>query len=141
RLGWGAQALQRRPDGSIRLECTTPLGPQEILAGQVFNATYARLNRVLALSGLPVIPLRHELAELAPVEVPEPLRSLGVTVMCGPFFSVMPFPPRALHTLTPVGYTPHEAWSDGAGVGPDNDPYEHLGRSTRRSNFPFMLRD
>lgn len=138
-LGWEVRALARRPPEPITVTCATPDGPQGMLAGQVFNCTYSRLNRVLAASGLPTIPLKHELTEMALVEVPEPLRGLGITVMCGPFFSVMPFPPRGLHTLSHVRYTPHEAWSDAAGT--PRDPYDHLQQTPRRSNFPYMLRD
>jgi glycine/D-amino acid oxidase-like deaminating enzyme len=78
----------------------------------VFNCTYSSTNRVLAASSLTTIPLRHELTELALVRVPPPLESRAATVMCGPFFSVMPFPARGLHSLSHVRYTPHGAWLD-----------------------------
>jgi hypothetical protein len=83
------------------------------LAREVFSCTYARTNRVLASSGLPLIPLKLEWTEMALVRVPEPLRAVGVTLMCGPFFSVMPFPARGLHSLSHVRYTPHLAWHEG----------------------------
>ena len=60
----------------------------------VFCCGYAQTNAVAAASGLPVIPLKHELAEMALVEVPPALKQWGVTVMDGPFFSCMPFPTR-----------------------------------------------
>ena len=86
-------------------------GPQELDAGQVFNCTYAHMNRLLAGSGLPLIPLKQELTEMALVRVPEPLAHMGITLMCGPFFSVMPFPrprtalvePRPLHPARRLG--------------------------------------
>jgi hypothetical protein len=59
--------------------------------------------------------------------------------MCGPFFSLMPFPPQGLHTLSHVRYTPHRSWVDSGG--PHHDPYEDLDRSPRQSNFSYMLRD
>ena len=82
-------------------------------AGRVFNCTYSQLNALLYRSGLPAVPLKHELAEMALVDVPPQLKSLGITVMDGAFFSCMPFPPRGLHTLSHVRYTPHGHWYDG----------------------------
>jgi hypothetical protein len=32
--------------------------------------------------------------------------------MCGPFFSVMPFPARGMHSLSHVRYTPHFSWHE-----------------------------
>ena len=78
----------------------------------VFNCTYSQINDLLTASHLPLIRLKHELAEMALIEVPEPLKKVGITVMCGPFFSLMPFPSRGLHTLSHVRYTPHAAWED-----------------------------
>ncbi|HWE22381.1 MAG TPA: FAD-dependent oxidoreductase [Myxococcales bacterium] len=77
-----------------------------------FNCTYSSLNQLLAASSVPCIPLRHELAEVALVEPPPSLRGTAVTVMCGPFFSMMPFPPSRLSSLTHVRYTPHCAWEE-----------------------------
>jgi len=109
-------------------------------ANDVFNCTYSGLNNVLLASDLPPLPLKHELAELAIVEAPAVLRRLGVTVMCGPFFSCMPFPPLGLHSLSHVRYTPHCQWSDintGGAV-----PTPLRGQETRReTNFGWMVRD
>jgi hypothetical protein len=96
------------------------------------------MNALLASSGLPRVPLKVEMAELALVEVPPLLRSVGVTIMCGPFFSFMPFPAGGLHTLSHVRYTPHHAWQDGIdGV----DSRELFERAPRRSHFDFMQKD
>ena len=78
----------------------------------MFNATYSNLNALLARSGVEKLALEHELTEIALVEVPPELARVGVTVMCGPFFSFMPFPPRKLHSLSHVRYTPHRAWRE-----------------------------
>jgi glycine/D-amino acid oxidase-like deaminating enzyme len=139
RLGSEVTALERRPSGAIGLLVRTSGGWQEVLAAQVFNCTYSRLNHVLASSRLPTIALKHERVEMALIEVPDPLRNLGITVMCGPFFSVMPFPPRSLHTLSHVRYTPHESWSDAGGT--VRDPTACLEQAPRRTSFPYMLRD
>ena len=64
----------------------------EYSAEHVFNCTYASINQILHSSSLELIPLKHEMTEMALVDVPEEIRHAGITVMCGPFFSVMPFP-------------------------------------------------
>lgn len=104
-----------------------------VQASEVFLCAYSGVNTILEASGLPHIRLKHELAELALIEMPEELRQLGVTVMCGPFFSFMPFPARGCHSLSHVRYTPHASWQDAA-------PADVL-RTPRVSNFPLMLAD
>lgn len=110
----------------------------EVLASKIFNCTYSGLNHVLENSGCELIPLKHELTEMALIEPPEPLRDKGITVMCGPFFSVMPFPPRGLHTLSHVRYTPHCWWRDEPGR------YEHphlkIERAQKKSRYEHMVR-
>jgi glycine/D-amino acid oxidase-like deaminating enzyme len=83
-----------------------------LTAGRVFSCTYSSTNDLLRRSGLTPLPFKHELAEVALIAVPEALTAIAVTVMDGPFFSTMPFPPRGLHSLTHVRYTPHYAWRD-----------------------------
>ncbi|MEA2907529.1 MAG: hypothetical protein QOI12_4916 [Alphaproteobacteria bacterium] len=82
----------------------------------LYNCTYSRLNEILARSGLQTIRLKHEATEMALVEAPPSLRNLSITVMCGPFFSLMPFPPLGLATLSHVSYTPHYEWTDEHGA-------------------------
>jgi glycine/D-amino acid oxidase-like deaminating enzyme len=105
-----------------------------ICADGVFNCTYAATNAPLRASGIPAIALKHELAEMCLVDVPEPIRRRAVTVMCGPFFSCMPFPPRRMHTLSHVRYTPHCSWRDG-----DQNGRPHA--ACRATSFPHMIRD
>jgi hypothetical protein len=78
----------------------------------VFAATYSHQNALLARSGVSKLALQHDLTEIALVEVPPELEHVGVTLMCGPFFSFMPFPARKLHSLSHVRYTPHRPWRD-----------------------------
>jgi len=91
-------------------------------------------------SGVAPIQLRHELTEMAVVSVPEALRGCGVTVMCGPYFSLMPFPALGLHTLSHVRYTPHGEWSDREGA-PVRDPYALLEGAVKETAFERMRRD
>ena len=135
-LGCGATLLSQR-GGEIAV---TLSDGSEITGREVIVATYSQLNQLLHDSGLPLVPLKHELAEIALVRVPPPLASVGITVMCGPFFSTMPFPPLGLHTLSHVRYTPHCEWHDRPGetfVAAD-DVFDGI---ERRSRFAHMLSD
>lgn len=104
----------------------------------VFNCTYSGLNHlgfaggVMARSGL-----KHEIAELALIRPPSALAGLGITVMDGPFFSLMPFPALGLHTLSHVRYTPHCDWADSPSV----DPYVRLEEYHKETRVNRMLRD
>ncbi len=113
----------------------------ELSARQVFNCTYAGLNSILPRghAGAGRFGLKYEIAEIALVEVPEPLNSLGVTVMDGPFFSCMPFPATGHHSLTHVRYTPTFTWTDLEDAG--NDPYAVLARMTLKSRVRHMIAD
>jgi glycine/D-amino acid oxidase-like deaminating enzyme len=77
----------------------------EISADLVFNCTYSHLNSIFPDSD--PCPLKYEFAEMALMEMPPSLQKIGVTLVCGPFFSLMPYPGSACHTLSHVIYTPH----------------------------------
>lgn len=111
--------------------------PFALEAQMVFNCTYARLQQVVRGTHAPNFRLRHEITEMVLVEPPEELKALGVTVMDGAFFSIMPFPARGLHSLSHVRYTPHQNWVDS----PDVDPYERLAHYPRGSAADWMIRD
>lgn len=127
-----AESVLPGAENSVRIQTT---GRRELTARHVFNCTYSDINRLLIRSALPPLPLKHELAEMALIEPPNPLKHLGITVMDGPFFSTMPFPSRGLHTLSHVRYTPHHAWNDGG------DSKDGILDATPPSNSIFMLRD
>jgi glycine/D-amino acid oxidase-like deaminating enzyme len=110
---------------------------QDIEARYVFNCTYSGLNQLSGDFPGSTAKLKHELTEMALVQVPPELSSLGITLMDGAFFSLMPFPSRGLHTLSHVRYTPHYRWSDQAGV----DPYAHLASYEGTTRVERMIRD
>jgi len=111
----------------------------ECLVGQhVFNCTYSQINTLLRNSGIPLLPLKHELAEMALIEVPDELKRLGITVMDGPFFATFPFPPRSLHSLSHVRYTPHTEWYDEEYY---RDAHHYLETAQIQSRSVFMLKD
>lgn len=124
----GAHVVARLSDGS------------EIESAYVFNATYSGLNRLTAASGLPIIPLKHELTEIALVELPPALDGLSVTMMCGPFFSFLPFPALGLTTLSHVRYTPHAHWHENEQTGASN-PYQVFDSVKKNSAFALMVAD
>lgn len=111
----------------------------EVETKYLFNCTYAGLKHIPGLSSHCQTLLKQEIAEIALIEPPEEIRNLGITVMCGPFFSTMPFPPRSLHTLSHVRYTPHCSWIDSGAGSPD--PYEVMKGYSKKTKVHHMLKD
>lgn len=76
----------------------------------VLNATYAATNQILSKvegENFELFKIKYELCEIILCEVNEKLKDTGITVMDGPFFSVMPFGKTGYHSLTSVTFTPH----------------------------------
>ena len=71
------------------------------------NTTYASVNQIHAMLGFSALPLKYELCEIILCKPNEKLEDVGITVMDGPFFSIMPFGKTGLHSLTSVTFTPH----------------------------------
>ena len=130
--GIEAKRISHGPAGSLQIETSDGV---EVCSERVWNCTYSQINHLLVSSSLPLLPLKHEITEIALIRVPPQLEGIGITVMDGPFFSTMPFPALGLHSLTHVTYTPHESW---------NDPEQNR-RPPRNPSLPsksiFMLRD
>lgn len=134
-LNTHAKAIRRTLNGlSVECENNTP----EALKGRhVFNCTYSGLNQFMGAFPGTQTKLKHEIAEMALMQVPPELAGLGITVMDGPFFSMMPFPDRELHTLSHVRYTPHLSWRDHLGIA----PYQKLASYHRETRAERMIRD
>jgi glycine/D-amino acid oxidase-like deaminating enzyme len=111
----------------------------EVETTYLFNCTYAGLKQVPGLKEHCHTELKQEITEMALIEPPEELNALAVTVMCGPFFSMVPFPPRGLNTLSHVRYTPRASWIDSGEGAPD--PYVLLAECQKTSKAELMLRD
>jgi glycine/D-amino acid oxidase-like deaminating enzyme len=107
--GIEAKRISHGPAGSLQIETSDGV---EVCSERVWNCTYSQINHLLVSSSLPLLPLKHEITEIALIRVPPQLEGIGITVMDGPFFSTMPFPALGLHSLTHVTYTPHESWND-----------------------------
>ena len=78
------------------------------LSGFVLNATYASVNQILK-KAFPdeSFAIKYELCEIILCDVDDNLKNTGLTVMDGPFFSIMPFGLTGKHSLTSVTFTPH----------------------------------
>lgn len=114
-------------------------------ASHVFNCTYSRINYLLHESGLELIPLKHEMTEMCLVDVPPEIKNMGITVMCGPFFSVMPFPAvthnsQFVHSFSHVRYTPHYEWFD-APDKPYVDAHVRFTNDAKYSAWEYMRKD
>lgn len=73
----------------------------------LLNATYASVNQINAMAGFEPFPIKYELCEIILCKVNDKFRDVGITVMDGPFFSIMPFGKTGYHSLTSVTFTPH----------------------------------
>ena len=71
------------------------------------NATYAGTNQILDMLGFEKFEIKYELCEIILCDVSDSLKKIGITVMDGPFFSIMPFGKTGFHSLTSVTFTPH----------------------------------
>jgi glycine/D-amino acid oxidase-like deaminating enzyme len=106
-------------------------------AKKCFNCTYSNINKLLRKSSLPLLPMKHEFTEMALVDMPEELKTVGITIMDGPFFSCMPYPAEKLHSLSHVRYTPHFSWQDSE-ITVDGDSYL---QGEKKTNYEYMLKD
>jgi glycine/D-amino acid oxidase-like deaminating enzyme len=138
RLGSVATTICRIQEGGLRVSSIDAAGTQHVDTTRlVFNCTYSGLNQFGGDFPGTRSGLKQEITEMALMKMPPALENIGITVMDGPFFSMMPFPARGLHTLSHVRYTPHLHWADKAG----EDPYEKLLHYQRYSRVDRMVRD
>lgn len=138
RLGTRVTGISQGPNGALTVAMHSGAGDSELVSCRyAFNCTYSGLNQLKGDFPGTHTALKQEITEIALMKVPRPLQDLGVTVMDGPFFSMMPFPPRGLHTLSHVRYTPHLHWNDQQGI----DPYAKLGAYPRTTRVDRMVRD
>lgn len=138
RLGTRVTEILHGPDKTVQAVLHPERGdPEQLSCRYVFNCTYSGLNQLRGDFPGTKTRLKHEITEMALIQMPSPLKDLGITVMDGPFFSLMPFPARGLHTLSHVRYTPHVNWTDEPGT----DPYLKLDHHDRASRVDRMVRD
>jgi len=137
-LSTRVEAISQAGDSTLVTVSRSASGSARTIRSRyVFNCTYSGLNQFGGDFNGVCTPLKHEVTEMALVQAPPELEDLGITVMDGPFFSMMPFPSRGLHTLSHVRYTPHLHWNDERGI----DPYAQLARYEQASRVDRMMRD
>ncbi|MGV8894712.1 MAG: FAD-dependent oxidoreductase [Burkholderiaceae bacterium] len=125
-------------DNTLQVTMQPKHGDDELVSSRyVFNCTYSGLNQFSGDFPGTRTGLKQEVTEMALMQAPPALEGLGITVMDGPFFSMMPFPARGLHTLSHVRYTPHLHWKDKPGI----DPYQKLDHYDRATRVDRMVRD
>ena len=78
----------------------------------LLNASYASTNQILDKLGFEKLNIKYELCEIILCNVTKNIENVGITVMDGPFFSIMPFGKTGYHSLTSVTFTPHKTSFD-----------------------------
>ena len=81
----------------------------------VLNATYSGVNGIIDITEnieKEYFKIKYELCEIIVCKASDALKNLGITVMDGPFFSIMPFGLTGYHSLTAVSFTPHSTSYD-----------------------------
>lgn len=78
----------------------------KVVTPVIINSTYNNVNEVNKLFGFPGYEIKYELCELMLCQTNEKLFHTGITVMDGPFFSVMPFGDGHVSSLWSVDLSP-----------------------------------
>lgn len=81
---------------------------QIIKTKKIINCAYANINDLLKKSDLQELPIINENTVMPLIKVPKEFKNLGITIMDGDFFAVMPFPAKNCHTIHHVKFTPME---------------------------------
>lgn len=103
-----AQLLNAQADGNAwKIELRLETFNLKLETSTVINATYAASNAVNRLFGANDLDLTHEISEIAFVSSPH-FQQRGLTVMDGPFGSIMPYGLSGLLSLSSVAYTHHK---------------------------------
>lgn len=84
---------------------------KQIKGLKAINATYTATNSVNRRFGMDKIDLQHEISEIVLLSAPQ-LGDIGLTIMDGPFASLMPYGKTGLFSLSSVAYTHHKVSYD-----------------------------
>jgi hypothetical protein len=96
------------PSGKLMVEALQDDGQHRVFRSPlVFNCTYSGVSEIIVNGHLAKFRIKHELAEMPLVEAPTEFQDIAITIMDGPFFSLVPYPDHpGKHTLSHVLYTP-----------------------------------
>jgi hypothetical protein len=78
----------------------------KLIAPIVINATYSSVNNINKMFGFNGYDIKYELCELKLCKMKNGFSGIGLTVMDGPFFSLMPFSDGKIYSLSSVRFTP-----------------------------------
>jgi hypothetical protein len=85
---------------------------EKLVTPFVLNATYGSINQILNKFNFEPFKIKYELCEMILCKVSSNIKNVGLTLMDGPFFSLMPFGKTGYHSLSAVMYTPHKLSTD-----------------------------
>lgn len=108
----GSRLVEAGSSGtSWEMTVQTPRGMLSLKTDAVINATYAATNSINRLFGLDSLALTHEISEIGFITSGQ-FANKGLTVMDGPFGSIMPYGLSGLLSLSSVAYTHHAVSTD-----------------------------
>lgn len=96
----------------------------------VINSTYKNVNDINSMFGYPGYELKYERCELVLCRLTDDFSKLGLTVMDGPFFSMMPFGNGDYSSFSSVKFTPLETSYVGS---------QNLEKNPQKSNWTKTL--
>jgi len=110
--------------------------PLNFYSDLIYNCSYSGINQLKGDVAGPTVKLKHEIAEIVFINSPKELIGYGITVMDGPFFSILPTSNERIHSLSHVRYSPHLSWQDER----DLDPYDKFNSFKKSTRFERMIR-
>lgn len=122
---------------------------EKITTEFVLNSTYGSINQILNLAGQELLNIKYELCEIILCKTSENIKNVGITLMDGPFFSLIPFGKTNRHSLSSVQYTPHNTCNSflpffdcqkGLACSPQQLQNCNLCINKPESNWPFMYK-
>ena len=102
-----------------------------ISTSNVVNATYASTNNINEIFNFDKLEVENQLSEIVLI-YSESLSKYGLTIMDGPFISIIPYGNSGLHSLTSVSYTHHDNFTD--------QKFYNLKKNKPRSNSTKMIK-
>lgn len=109
----------------------------------VVNATYSNVNKINKIFGLEGYDIKYELCELKICKMHNGFSGTGLTVMDGPFFSLMPFGDGNIYSLSSVSFTPLNTSytkpqkTNSIRAKPNDKKAEYLVKSYLKKNIDF----
>lgn len=124
------------PNHSLKLKSKEKDSIKTVSCNLVINCSYSGLNQIKGDLTGPSAKLKHEIVEIAFFKTPKDLMEYGITVMDGPFFSILPTNNKRVHSLTHVRYSPHSSWIDDKKI----NPYKRINSFKKNTRFERMIR-